>query len=151
MLYASTRASLMKSLGSASFTDSIFATSKADLTPEAYESHRKHVSAPKPLSAREQEMATIRAAEAASSSYEGNKARASPLSTGVGLTWTEDVENAVKQLGEGEDSGLVIIVRIRLSSTDPSHRALVYRHDERKARSSFCFLNNCRCSGIIPS
>ena len=32
MLYASTRASLTKSLGS--FSDTLFATTKADLTPE---------------------------------------------------------------------------------------------------------------------
>ena len=39
MLYASTWLSPLKSLGSSLYTDSIFATSKADLTPEAYDAH----------------------------------------------------------------------------------------------------------------
>src|ERR1700709_560398 len=73
MLYASTRGSLLKSLGSTLFTDSIFATSKADLTPEAYAAHRRHLDAPKPLSTREREMADIRAAEA-TGTYEGSSA-----------------------------------------------------------------------------
>lgn len=111
MLYASTRASLLKSLGSTLFSDSIFATSKADLTPEAYASHRRHLAAPKPLSAREQEMADVRAAEREGGvAYDGSRARASPIGTGVGLNWSEEVEDAVKKLGEGDGCEVAIIV-----------------------------------------
>lgn len=111
MLYASTRTSLLKSLGSTFFTDSLFATSKSDLTPEGYAAHLKHMAAPKPLSVREQEMADIRAAERAAGSggYVGSRARQSPIGAGVGLNWSEEVENAVKDLGQGEDSKVVII------------------------------------------
>lgn len=118
MLYASTRASLLKSLGSTSFTDSLFATSKADLTPEAYNAHLKHMAAPKPLSAREQEMADIRAAERVDApAYEGSRARTSIIGTGVGLNWTSEVESAVEGLGKGEEGGIVIVVRLASSYT----------------------------------
>lgn len=114
MLYASTRGSLTRSLGSSLFADSLFATSKADLTPESYLAHKHHMAAPKPLSAREQEMADIRAAErdagAGGGGYEGSGARQNLLGTGVGLAWTPEVEEAVGELGRGEGSGLVVIV-----------------------------------------
>ncbi|KAF7295362.1 Protein tyrosine kinase [Mycena indigotica] len=112
MLYASSRASLLKSLGSSLFTDSIFATSKADLTPEAYTAHRRHVTAPKPLSASEQEMADVRAAERQAgglSAYQGSRARTSHIGQTVGMAWAEDLQETVKGLGEGDDSVLVVL------------------------------------------
>ncbi|KAG6814291.1 hypothetical protein H0H92_013416 [Tricholoma furcatifolium] len=108
MLYASTRASLLRELGSNLFTDAIFATSKADLTPDAYAAHRRHVNAPKPLSAREQEMADVRAAEAGGA-YEGSRARVNHIGTGVGLRWSDDLEDAVKQLAQAEHGAIVVI------------------------------------------
>lgn len=112
MLYASTRNALTKSLGSSVFTDSLFATSKLDVTPEAYVKHKKHMTAPQPLSAREQEMADIRAAEreAGGASYEGSSARRNHLGARVGLSWAPEVEEAVKELWMGESSRLVVIV-----------------------------------------
>ncbi|KAJ7739677.1 hypothetical protein DFH07DRAFT_76833 [Mycena maculata] len=111
MLYASTRASLLKTLGSTLFSDSIFATSKADLTPEAYAAHRRHVIAPNPLSASEQEMADVRAAEREAgglSVYQGSRARASHIGKTIGMPWTPELEEAVKGLAEGDDSVLVV-------------------------------------------
>ncbi|GLB35071.1 putative actin depolymerizing protein [Lyophyllum shimeji] len=116
MLYASTRASLLKAIGSTLFTDSIFATSKEDLTPEAYASHKRHISAPQPLSAREREMADVRAAESGST-YEGSRARANHLGTGVGLHWSQDLEEAVRRLGHGDGCEVVVIGIDRASET----------------------------------
>jgi twinfilin-like protein len=110
MLYASTRLSLLKSLGSSLFTDSIFATSKADLTPEAYDAHLRHVSAPNLLSAREQEIADMREAENEAVLYTGSKVRATHLESGVGLNWSPEVEHAITKLGEGTGCSIVIIV-----------------------------------------
>ena len=110
MLYASTRLSLLKSLGSSLFTDSLFATSKADLTPEAYDAHLRHVSAPDLLSAREQELADMREAENEAASYAGSRVRATHMGTGVGLNWSPEVEHAVTKLGEGTGCSIVIIV-----------------------------------------
>ncbi|KAG1734577.1 hypothetical protein EDB19DRAFT_1595091, partial [Suillus lakei] len=85
-LPASTSNSLTRSLGSTIFTDSLFATSKADVTPEACEAHKRHQVAPKPLSAREQEMANIlKAAEReAGNSYEGSNARKNHIGQRIG-------------------------------------------------------------------
>ncbi|KAG6854596.1 hypothetical protein C0991_004198 [Blastosporella zonata] len=116
MLYASSRASLLKALGSTLFTDSIFATSKADLTPEAYASHKRHSSAPKPLSAREQEMANVRAAES-SGAYEGSRTRVNHIGTALGLHWSQDLEDAVSQLAQGEQAAIVIIEIERATET----------------------------------
>lgn len=112
MLYASTRNSLTKSLGSTVFTDSIFATAKTDVTPEAYAAHKRHLAAPKPLSAREQEIANIRAAEReAGVVYEGSKARQNHLGQGkIGYQWSQEAEDAVKRLGSGEGNHVVVLV-----------------------------------------
>lgn len=109
-LYASTRSSLTKSLGSTVFTDSLFATSKADLTSEAYEAHKRHQAAPKPLSTREQEMENIKAAEReAGNSYEGSNARKNHIGRRVGLSWSSNAEDVVKGLGSRNDSRVVIL------------------------------------------
>ncbi|KAF8130456.1 actin depolymerizing protein [Mycena galopus ATCC 62051] len=111
MLYASSRASLLKSLGSTLFSDSIFATSKEDLTPEAYAAHRRHVAAPKPLSASEKEIADARAAEREAgglSVYQGSRARTTHMGKTIGIPWAADLEDAVKGLSEGDDSVLVV-------------------------------------------
>lgn len=112
MLYASTRNALTKSLGSTVFTDSLFATSKSDVTPDAYAAHKQHQAAPKPLSAREQEIADIKAAEReAGASYEGSRARQNHLGNQeVGYTWVEEAREAIGELRGGEGSHLVILV-----------------------------------------
>ncbi|KAI6038453.1 hypothetical protein EDC04DRAFT_2570053 [Pisolithus marmoratus] len=118
MLYASTRNSLAKSLGSTVFTDNLFATSKADVTPESYAAHKRYQAAPQPLSTREQEMADIKAAEreVAGNAYEGSRARQNHLGDGrVGYKWSSEAEEAVKQLGHGEGNQLVIL-RIDIST-----------------------------------
>ncbi|KAF8919315.1 hypothetical protein CPB85DRAFT_1278538 [Mucidula mucida] len=106
MLYASSRNSLLRSLGSTLFTDTIFATSKADLTPEAYAAHLRSVAAPKPMSEQEKEMATVRAAErkAGGVTYEASHVRSTPS-----WKWDDGVEEALKELDEGEGTGLVVL------------------------------------------
>ena len=110
MLYASTRASLIKGLGASLFTDSIFATSKADLTPDAYRAHQRHQAAPKPLSSREQELSDLRIAENTAAAYEGSRARASHVGNPVGFQWADEAQHAVSQLVEGEGCILVLLV-----------------------------------------
>jgi twinfilin-like protein len=110
MLYASTRLSLLKSLGSSLFTDSIFATNKADLTHDAFDTHLRYVSAPNLLSAREQELADVREAENEAASYAGSNVRVTHIGTDHGLNWSPETEHAVTQLGEGTGCSIVIIV-----------------------------------------
>ncbi|KAI8998459.1 actin depolymerizing protein [Trametes punicea] len=121
MLYAATRNTLTKSLGSTHFTDNIFATSKADLGAEAYARHKRHVAAPPPMSAREREMEEVKAAEreAGGRSYEGSRARQNHVGQGVGLKWSNEAEEAIKDMGAAEDSRLVVL------SIDPTTETLL--------------------------
>lgn len=59
-------------------------------------------------------MADVMAAEreASGGSYQGSRARASPLGPRVGSNWTEEVEKAISELGKGDDYSLIIIVRL---------------------------------------
>jgi hypothetical protein len=111
MLYASTRNSLTKTLGSTHFTDNLFATSKEDLTPEAYEAHKRHQNAPKPMSASEQEAAATRQAEKEASLRASSRTPVNHLGGDVaGLQWTPEVEEAVKDLGHSRGGSLLVIV-----------------------------------------
>ena len=116
MLYASTRNALTIGLGSTHFSDSLFATAKSDLTSEAYAAHKAHNAAPKPLSNREKEMADILEAErqAGNTTYEGTSARRSHVGK-VGLNWNEEAEAAVKELGQGDDDHLLLLVSSNFS------------------------------------
>lgn len=157
MLYASTRNNLTKALGSAPFTDSIFATSKADVDAAAYASHRASLAAPKPMTAREREMEEIKVAEVKSAAYDGSRARKSHLGGRVGFQWSPETEQAVKELGEQEwpQGKLVILVR-KLSavvdSTPDADRHSVCRLRDRN--SSFDFagrMRSARRSGQVPT
>ena len=112
MLYASTRNAVTKSLGATLFVDTIFATSKADLTPEGYAAHKRHLAAPKPMNAKEKEMIDIKAAEreAGGAPYNLNAARTSPFGASVGLQWSSNVEAAVRDLADATEDRVVTIV-----------------------------------------
>ncbi|KAI0341776.1 actin depolymerizing protein [Trametopsis cervina] len=123
MLYAATRTSLTRSLGSAPFKDTLFATTKDEVTFSAYEKHRASLNAPKPMSAREREMDEIRKAESKSASYEGSRARTTHVHEEVGLGWPDDAKNAVAELGNGEASKLVILTIDPATETLQLHTA----------------------------
>ncbi|KAL1729254.1 hypothetical protein EV714DRAFT_273871 [Schizophyllum commune] len=129
MLYASTRNALMRALGSATFTDNIYATSKDDVTPEAYAAHLRHLAAPKPLSAREKELEDVKAAEREGgiNQYEGARRRVTDLvNTGVGFKWNDDAAQAIKELGEADDCRVVVLTvempaeKLALQSSQPT-------------------------------
>ena len=115
MLYASTRNNLTKALGSAPFTDQMFATSKADITSDAYAKHRASLAAPKPMTAREREMEEIKLAETRSAAYDGSRARKSHVGGKVGFQWSEESERAVTELGRGNEGKLVVLVSVNIT------------------------------------
>jgi len=173
MLYASTRNALTKSLGSAVFTDSLFATSKADVTPGAYAAHKRHQAAPQPLSVREQEIAEIKAAEReASASYEGSRARQNHLgSREIGYVWVEEAREAVAALRAGEGSHLVILrineleqivlgnsvpigdvgaLAVNVPSSEPSYCLLAWQ-DASPNRRDIAFIYSCPSTSPVKS
>ncbi|KAF8759014.1 Actin depolymerizing protein [Rhizoctonia solani] len=120
MVYASSRGALTKALGDQKFKDNIFATSKDDLTPEAYQAHQRHLAAPKPLTARERVgLEEIRAAERASSAaYEGAGVRQSIVGSRAGMKWSDELGDALRDLQPGR---LVVI------SIDPTKEELILK------------------------
>ena len=111
MLYASTRNSLTKSLGAGHFKDSLYATSKADVSPEAYAAHLRHMNAPKPQTAQEREAELVREAERGGA-LEGSKGRRNHVGARVGLGWSEETEAAVTELGRSQKDSLLLLVRV---------------------------------------
>lgn len=171
MLYASTRGSLTKALGS-TCTDSLFATSKKDITPEAYAAHKRHNAAPKPLSSREQELAEIREAESSTISYQGTMSLNSHLNTtGVGFRWSQDAEDALVNLSRGEGCAIVVIqlepatelltltsfqdlaiegVPQALPHAEPCYAFLAWPHSlTSPPRREICFIYSCPGSSPI--
>lgn len=57
-------------------------------------------------------MADIRAAEreATSGAYNGAKAVATHIGNSVGLKWAVELQDALKELGDGSDAGLIVVV-----------------------------------------
>ncbi|KAG8888275.1 Twinfilin-1 [Tulasnella sp. 332] len=111
MLYASSRSAVVKALGGQAFSDTMFTTIKGDLTPEAYAAHLRHVAAPPPMNAREQELADIKAAEKEmGEAYEGSRGRKNHVGTTVGVKWSPEVEDAVRAIvsGQGHENLAVI-------------------------------------------
>src|ERR1700685_3390212 len=110
MVYSTTRNTLTKSLGSSLFTGSPEVSSRTEFA-SSYNEYVKTKKDPgkAPLNAIEREMAEIRAAEREAAAgggsggggYGGSTARQTHIGTGVGLKWAQEVEDAVKQLGEG--------------------------------------------------
>ncbi|KAI0082787.1 actin depolymerizing protein [Panus rudis PR-1116 ss-1] len=167
MLYASTRTNLTKALGS-TIKDSIFATSKDDVTSDAYRKHKAHLAAPKPMSAREKELEAVRAAELATVGRNYDEIRAKqPAASAVGFKWTEEVEGAIRELGSGEGSRLLVLtvepstetlllssavdvsvndVGSSLPASEPSYALFAWPHS---ARREVVFIYSCPSSSPV--
>ncbi|CAI2172299.1 16211_t:CDS:2 [Funneliformis geosporum] len=79
MLYASTRATLLKELGDSRFVDSVYGSTAAEFSLDGYQKHKKHKEADAPLTEREKELAEVKSAEA-NVSYSARKSHAAGIS-----------------------------------------------------------------------
>lgn len=103
MLYASTRATISRQLGDSNFKDSMFATTKDELTPRGYLAHLASKQAQAPMTLRERELADIKAAEGADASSMGTSLRSSnvwgdggnTINANLGLKWDEQAHKAL--------------------------------------------------------
>src|ERR1700754_1719009 len=117
MLYASTRSSLIATLGlrTQRLANQIIATTKAELT---FPKPDEPVSLGE-LSIREKELAEIKAAEAESAHGTGRRTNL-VTSTGLEFPFSDEAKAALKALASGEGYGLVQIVQPLLPCTDNS-------------------------------
>ncbi|SCZ90058.1 BZ3500_MvSof-1268-A1-R1_Chr9g10693 [Microbotryum saponariae] len=143
MLYASSRQSFVRALGDSRFSSSIFASTKDELTFAAYRNHLKAQQSSAPLTAREQEIADIKAAEAKerregdtsenanqprsmldlSGSTEGTSADGKKAGTG----WSDEAAELIKTFAAGDKEIVELRIeeeRIIPSPEQPSSLAL---------------------------
>ena len=110
MLFASTRLTLVRELGIERFRETIFATTKEELTPQGFEKHDKHVGLAAPLTEEEQSLGEVKRKEAEEG--RGMNERKSHVSSGVSMPISDEAVQALKGLArEGGDS-LVQLVRL---------------------------------------
>eukprot|EP00842_Homolaphlyctis_polyrhiza_P003843 jgi/Hompol1/445/HPOL_003243-RA len=126
MLYASSKATLLKELGDGNFADSIYGTHKNDLSLEGYRKHLAHKNATAPLTIREQEMAAIKATENTADIGTSTRRANAP---GVSFPLATDAESALEDLKQARINTVVLMIDSETESVhaDPSgtgHHAL---------------------------
>ncbi|KAI9706791.1 MAG: Twinfilin-1 [Bogoriella megaspora] len=99
MLFAATRLTLVRELGTEHFSSTIFATTIDELSAEGWAKHEKHEELAAPLTEEEKSLAGVKEAEAEES--RGTEARRGHVSSGVSFPITEEAVGALKGLGMG--------------------------------------------------
>jgi twinfilin-like protein len=108
MLFASTRLTLVRELGIERFRETIFATTKEELTKEGFEKHDRHVRLDAPLTEEEMSLGEVKRKEAEEG--RGAAERRSHVSSGVSMPVSEEAVSALKGLGEDAGDDLVQLV-----------------------------------------
>ena len=102
MLFAATRLTLVRELGTERFRETLFATTKKELTAEGWRKHDKSGELKAPLTEEEQTLQGVKAAEAEAS--RGTTARSSHVSSGLSFPISDDALHALKDLSSGSDN-----------------------------------------------
>lgn len=117
MLYASTRATLMKDLGDYRFKDSVYGSNPAEFTREGYAKHCAHQKSAAPLTEREKEIEELKKTE--HGSHIGTETRHSHVS-GVVFPVHDDAISAIRNLSSGD-------INLVLLSIDAGERIILAR------------------------
>ncbi|KAF2187499.1 twinfilin-1 [Zopfia rhizophila CBS 207.26] len=158
MLFASTRLTLVRELGSEHFAESIFCTEAEEVTAEGWEKHIAHGAAENPLTQEERDLEGIKEAEALES--RGTQGKGLAQGGRIAIRVDSDIASALQNLGQGTAPNLVqlrmdvpseTLQLASVSSTSPSSLAAdidsseprysFYRHDD--AESSVVFISTC--------
>jgi twinfilin-like protein len=110
MLFASTRLTLVRELGIERFRETIFATTKEELTKEGFDKHDKHVKLEAPLTEEERSLGDVKRKEAEEGG--GMSQRKSHVASGVSMPITEEALSALKRLAGGSGDNLIQLVRV---------------------------------------
>ncbi|PUU74449.1 hypothetical protein B9Z19DRAFT_1133263 [Tuber borchii] len=108
-LFASTRNTLLRELGSDRFGESIFATTKEELTAEGFKRHDAHLAKPAPLTEEERILKEVKEAEAEASTGASMK---KATSRGVVTPVTEEALEALRNLRSG---GFINLVQLAVN------------------------------------
>ena len=108
MLFASTRLTLMREMGTEKFRETIFATTKQELTAEGWYKHDQHGGLEAPLTDEEQTLQVVRDAEAEAG--RGTTSRSSHVSSGLSFPVSDNALQALKAIADSQDN-LIQLVR----------------------------------------
>ncbi|KAM0324437.1 hypothetical protein ACHAQA_008219 [Verticillium albo-atrum] len=98
MLFASTRLTLTRELGSEHFRETIFTTTAAELTPAGFDKHDAHIKMDAPLTEEEQSLGEVKRAE--QEAGRGTGVREIHLSQKMQLPMPEDAIAAMREVGQ---------------------------------------------------
>jgi twinfilin-like protein len=107
MLFASTRLTLVRELGTEHFRETLFATTPEELSPAGFEKHDAHSALEAPLTEEEKSLGEVRRAEQEAGT--GTATREIHLSTHMTTPIADDALEALKELA-AEQRSLVMLV-----------------------------------------
>lgn len=110
MLFASTRLTLVRELGIERFRETIFATTKQELSAEGWRKHDKHGELTAPLTEEERALQGVKAAEAEES--RGTTSRSSHVSSGLSFPVSMDALESLRKLKVGGDNLVQLVSRM---------------------------------------
>jgi len=108
MLFASTRLTLVRELGSEKFRASRFVTEVSELEAKGWEAWERHEKGEGPLTREEEALKGVKEALASEKSGMGKKG--SVVSSGVSLQMREGVTESLEGLRRGDGGNLVVLV-----------------------------------------
>ncbi|KAI9808384.1 MAG: Twinfilin-1 [Pycnora praestabilis] len=162
MLFASTRLTLVRELGTERFRETIFATTRAELTAEGWQKHHEHGELKAPLTKEEETLQDVKEAEASAS--KGTSAKSSHVSSGVGFPISEEAMRALKGLDSDGDNLVQLRIDIpnetieladtnatdaeglasAISDSEPRYSFFRYTHDyEGQEQAPIVFIYTC--------
>ncbi|KAK2598068.1 Twinfilin-1 [Conoideocrella luteorostrata] len=108
MLFASTRLTLVRELGSEHFRETILANSTDDLTESGFRKHDAHTQMAAPLTEEEQTLGEVKRAEQEAGS--GTGTREIHLSKSFAMPMADDAIAALRELGQDGGGGRVVVM-----------------------------------------
>lgn len=133
MLFASTRLTLVRELGSEHFRETIFATTAEELGAQGFAKHDRHTELEAPLTEEERTLGEVKRAEAEAGAGTGH--REIHLSKNMNMPVATDALVALSEMGR--DRGIVMLVRqVALLAT-----SCYYSRTSRLTTHSFCSEN----------
>ncbi|KAJ2518529.1 Twinfilin-1 [Coemansia sp. RSA 1939] len=130
MLYASTKATVTKTLGESYFIDDIFGTDAQDFSASGYRRHRQHVDSGAPLTEREEEMQRIRDLEGYSAADMPTMDSRRTHVSGATCPLTDGARTALSDYARGTVNIVVLAIDPRSETVDVDRAETLQSHDD---------------------
>lgn len=128
MLFASTRLTLVRELGSEHFRETIFVTTAEELSPKGFEKHDKHTALEAPLTEEERSLGEVKRAEQEAGS--GTGIREIHLSQSLKMPVGQDAIAAMKDVGQEGGHVLAMLVSTSHSRVKDPYQTDILLEDQ---------------------